>query len=82
VLGTAPPEGGRALRLAGETAGISRAHCRLFETGGAVVLEDLSSWGTYVNGERVAGRAVVEAGDRIRMGSPGIELLLVSAAEG
>jgi hypothetical protein len=81
VVGTAPPEGGRALRLSGETAGISRAHCRLFEAGGAVVLEDLSTWGTYVNGERVAGRAVVEAGDRIRVGSPGIELLLV-AAEG
>jgi hypothetical protein len=81
VLGTAPPEGGRSLRLSGETAGISRAHCRLFETGGAVVLEDLSTWGTFVNGERVPGRAVVEAGDRIRVGSPGIELLLVSAAE-
>jgi hypothetical protein len=82
VLGTAPPEGARALRLEGETAGVSRAHCRLFESGGAVVLEDLSTWGTFVNGERVTGRAVVEAGDRIRVGSPGLELLLVAAAEG
>jgi len=82
VLGTAPPEGARALRLTGETAGVSRAHCRLFESGGAVVLEDLSTWGTFVNGERVPGRAVVEAGDRIRVGSPGLELLLVAAAEG
>ncbi len=82
VLGTAPPEGARGLRLSGETAGVSRAHCRLFEAGGTVVLEDLSSWGTFVNGERVAGRAVVEAGDRIRVGSPGLELLLVVAAEG
>jgi hypothetical protein len=82
VLGTAPPAGARCLRLTGETAGVSRAHCRLFESGGAVVLEDLSTWGTFVNGERVAGRAVVEAGDRIRVGSPGLELLLVVAAEG
>ncbi len=81
VLGTAPPEGSRALRLSGETAGISRAHCRLVEAGGTVVLEDLSTWGTFVNGERVSGRAVVEAGDRIRVGSPGLELLLVAAAE-
>lgn len=82
VLGTAPPEGSRALRLSGETAGISRAHCRLFEDGGVVVLEDLSTWGTFVNGERVPGRTVVEAGDRIRLGSPGMELLLVAAVEG
>jgi pSer/pThr/pTyr-binding forkhead associated (FHA) protein len=70
------------MRLLGETAGISRAHCRVFEDGGVVVLEDLSTWGTFVNGERVGGRAVVEAGDRIRLGSPGIELLLVAATEG
>jgi hypothetical protein len=82
VLGTAPAEGTRAMRLLGETAGISRAHCRVFEDGGVVVLEDLSTWGTFVNGERVGGRAVVEAGDRIRLGSPGIELLLVAATEG
>jgi hypothetical protein len=82
VVGTAPAEGTRAMRLLGETAGISRAHCRVFEDGGVVVLEDLSTWGTFVNGERVSGRAVVEAGDRIRLGSPGIELLLVVAGEG
>ena len=81
VLGTAPPLGARGLRLEGETAGVSRAHCRLVESGGDVVLEDLSSWGTFVNGERVPGRAVVQAGDRIRVGSPGIELVLVAAAE-
>ena len=73
---------GRALRLEGETAGVSRAHCRLFESGGAAVVEDLSTWGTYVNGERVSGRAVLAAGDRIRVGSPGVELLLIAAEEG
>lgn len=79
VVGTAPPSPGRGLRLEGETAGVSRAHCRLFESAGASVVEDLSTWGTYLNGERVAGRAVLAAGDRIRVGSPGIELLLVEA---
>jgi hypothetical protein len=78
VVGTAPPEGARGLRLAGETAGISRAHCRLFEVGGEVVLEDLSTYGTFVNGEPVTGRAVVIPGDRIRVGSPGQELLVIA----
>jgi hypothetical protein len=81
VLGTAPPSPGRSWRLEGETAGISRAHCRLFVSAGSAVVEDLSTWGTYVNGERVSGRAVLAAGDRIRVGSPGLELLLVAAED-
>jgi hypothetical protein len=81
VVGTAPPSAGRSLRLEGETAGISRAHCRVFLSGGAALVEDLSTWGTYVNGERVSGRAVLAVGDEIRVGSPGIELLLVAAED-
>ena len=81
VVGTAPPGGARGLRLEGETAGVSRVHCRFFDSGGEVVVEDVSSWGTFVNDERVPGRAVVVAGDRVRVGSPGIELLLIAEAE-
>jgi hypothetical protein len=81
VVGTAPPEDARSLRLDGETAGISRAHCRLFESGGEVVLEDLSSYGTFVNGEAIVGRVVVLPGDRVRLGSPGQELLLIAAED-
>jgi hypothetical protein len=79
VVGTAPPAGARRLPLAGETAGVSRSHCRVFESAGQAVVEDLSRWGTFVNGERVAGRAVLAAGDRVRVGSPGIELLLIAS---
>ena len=53
-----------SLRLEGETAGVSRAHCRFFESAGESIVEDLSTWGTFVNGERVAGRAVLAAGDK------------------
>jgi hypothetical protein len=82
VVGTAPPAGARRLPLGGETAGVSRSHCRFFESAGQAVIEDLSSWGTFVNGERVAGRAVLAAGDRVRVGSPGIELVLIASGEG
>jgi FHA domain len=82
VVGTAPPSGARSLRLEGETAGVSRAHCRFFESAGESIVEDLSTWGTFVNGERVAGRAVLAAGDKVRVGSPGIELVLIAAGEG
>ncbi len=81
VIGTAPPEESRQLRLDGETTGVSRAHCRLFETGGEIVLEDLSTYGTFLNGERVVGRVVVAPGDRVRVGSPGVELRLIAAED-
>ncbi len=82
VVGTAPPAGGRRLPLSGETAGVSRAHCRFFESAGEALVEDVSTWGTFLNGERVPGRAVLAAGDRVRVGSPGIELVLIAAGEG
>jgi len=82
VVGTAPPVGARRLPLHGETAGVSRAHCRFFESAGEALVEDLSTWGTFLNGERVPGRAVLSAGDRVRVGSPGIELVLIAAGEG
>jgi pSer/pThr/pTyr-binding forkhead associated (FHA) protein len=45
-------------------------------------VEDLSTWGTFVNGERVSGRAVLAPGDRVRVGSPGVELLLIASGGG
>ena len=82
VVGTAPPAGARRLPLGGDTAGVSRSHCRFFESAGQAVVEDLSTWGTFVNGERVPGRSVLAAGDRVRVGSPGIELVLIASGEG
>jgi pSer/pThr/pTyr-binding forkhead associated (FHA) protein len=44
---------------------------------GEAVLEDHSRHGTFLNGERVQRRARLAAGDRIRLGTPGVELELV-----
>jgi len=62
---------------AGVAAGISRSHCTLVSRGGEAVLEDHSSYGTFLNGERVQRRARLSAGDRVRVGTPGVELELV-----
>jgi hypothetical protein len=70
-------QGARAVAVAGSTAGVSRAHCTLVRRGGEAVLEDHSTYGTYLNGERVQRRAQLAAGDRIRVGTPGVELELV-----
>jgi hypothetical protein len=69
--------GARGVAIAGSSAGVSRAHCTLVRAGGDAVLEDHSTYGTFLNGERVQRRAVLAAGDRIRVGTPGVELELV-----
>ena len=47
---------------------MSRVHCRLSATGGELVVEDLESTnGTFVNGRRI-DRALLVAGDRLRLG--------------
>lgn len=68
----------RGIVLPDGLAGVSRFHCSLRRDADAVVLVDYSRFGTQVNGERVAGRVRLRAGDTIRIGDPGIELSLIA----
>jgi hypothetical protein len=77
-LGKARGDASREVLLEGDLAGVSRNHCRVFVDGPEVVVEDQSTYGSFLNGARIEGRAVVHAGDRLRVGSPGVELLFVS----
>jgi hypothetical protein len=77
ALGTAPPADARGLALAGD--GIARNHCTLRAPDGEAVVEDHSTEGTFVNGERVRGRARLRIGDRLRVGS--LELLAVAVED-
>lgn len=48
---------------------VSRKHCELFEKKGMLLVKDLGSAnGTYVNGEKVDGQRVLEAGDELTIG--------------
>jgi len=53
-----------------DAALVSRVHCRLStDAGGDLSVEDLDSTnGTFVNDQRVSGRAVLSPGDRLRVG--------------
>ena len=62
-------------------AGVSRRHCTLASDGAEMILLDHSAYGTYVNGERVAERVHVHAGDSIRLGEPGVDLSLIAVGE-
>lgn len=71
------PDSPRSIVLSEGLAGVSRRHCTLTSEGHEVVLVDHSTFGTYVNGERVAERVRVCAGDRVRIGDPGVDLSLI-----
>lgn len=79
VVGRAPPAGVYGLRLEGELHGVSREHCSIRLEPQGAVLKDLSRYGTYLNGRRLDAEAYLRAGDRVRIGTPGVELLLIQA---
>jgi hypothetical protein len=80
--GTAPvPSTSRYITLPEGLAGVSRRHCTFVHDGDELVLLDHSTFGTFVNGERVQERVRVHAGDRVRLGEPGVELALIAVGE-
>jgi hypothetical protein len=77
TLGWSVPAAPRALSLPAGIAGVSRAHCTLRVLDGQAVVEDQSTYGTYVNDERVGGRVALRVGDVLRLGAPGVTLDLI-----
>jgi pSer/pThr/pTyr-binding forkhead associated (FHA) protein len=76
------PSASHAISLSEGLAGVSRRHCTFVRIAGEVILVDHSSFGTFVNGERVSERVRVHAGDRVRVGEPGVELSLIAIGDG
>src|SRR5205809_5012954 len=52
---------------------VSRLHVRVSLVSGAVVAEDFSSYGTFVDGERINGSATLKDGATIRLGAQTIK---------
>jgi hypothetical protein len=72
----------RFITLPDGLAGVSRRHCTFAHDGDELVLLDHSTFGTFVNGERVLERVRIYAGDRVRLGEPGVELTLIAVGDG
>ncbi len=62
-----------------ELEGVAPEHCRVVHRDGRVWVEDHG--GSSLNGEPVAGSAPVEAGDRLRLGEAGVEVLFVAEVD-
>jgi len=76
-LGTQPVDGERWLDLGQDMSGVSRHHCDIAAANGQCVVTDLSRYGTFLNGHRIDGSAVLQTGDVIRIGTPGVELRMI-----
>ncbi len=81
VLGTQASDGERWLLLQQEMRGVSRRHCVVSQQNGQCVVNDHSRYGTFLNGHRIDGSAVLQCGDLIRVGTPGFELRMISAEQ-
>jgi hypothetical protein len=70
VIGRAPE-----CELAIDDTYVSQQHARVFAKGGSWYVEDLGSTnGTFVNDQRLSSPAMVQAGDKIRIGTTVMEL--------
>jgi pSer/pThr/pTyr-binding forkhead associated (FHA) protein len=70
-----------AIQVPEGRAGLSRRHCTLRRDAGRTQVIDHSSHGTFIDGARVRGRALLRAGTTLRLGDPGVELQLVTIGD-
>lgn len=77
VIGSQVADEERAIQLSGGMAGVSRRHCMLQLRKGQCAVQDFSRYGTFLNGHRIDGSAVLSCGDVLRVGSPGHEFMLI-----
>lgn len=77
LVGTEIAAGEYGIGLDQRAQGISRRHCTLQVEDGRVLLHDQSRYGTMLNGHRISGSAVLQAGDVITIGQPPRELRLI-----
>ena len=81
-IGLEAPPDGYGIQIRGQIAGVSRKHCSIQLSGNAVVLNDHSTYGTYVNEKPVAGKKNLTLGQVIRVGTPGENLKLIACLDG
>lgn len=77
VMGSKPVADERWIDLRGDMPGVSRRHCAIERRNGQCIVQDFSRYGTFLNGHKIDGSAVLQVGDLIRLGSPGYEFRLI-----
>ncbi len=81
IIGRDIPAGCAGILIQGKTAGVSRRHCIVTRRGDRLVLSDTSTYGTYVDGDKVDGETELTVGQTIRVGTPGETLQVIACRE-
>lgn len=81
IIGREIPAGSAGIPIRGNTAGVSRRHCMVTRRAGHLVLTDTSTYGTYVDEDRVNGETVLDVGQTIRVGTPGEKLQVIACLD-
>jgi pSer/pThr/pTyr-binding forkhead associated (FHA) protein len=77
LMGSQPVAGERWIDLRGDMPGVSRRHCSIERSNGQCVVQDYSRYGTFLNGHKIDGSAVLQVGDLVRVGTPGYEFRVI-----
>ena len=77
-IGTELGETEYGIHLGGRAQAVSRRHCSIQQEDGRVMVHDQSRYGTLLNGHRIAGSAVLQAGDVLSLGQPPLEFALIA----
>lgn len=80
-IGLAAVKDAPGIQIRGQVAGVSRKHCSVQLRGNEVVINDHSTYGTYVNEKPVAATTELKLGQVIRVGTPGEKLKLIACLD-
>ena len=81
IIGLGKVAGDSGIQIQGQIAGVSRKHCIVQLQGNQVVLNDRSTYGTFVDETPVKGQTNLLLGQTIRVGTPGETLTLIACRD-
>jgi hypothetical protein len=81
IIGLERVADGSGIQIEGQIAGVSRKHCAVQLRGNEVVLNDYSTFGTFVNEDPVKIKTLLSLGQIIRVGTPGETLKLIACMD-
>jgi hypothetical protein len=81
IIGLEQVADASGIQIRGQIAGVSRKHCAVQLRGNEVVLNDYSTFGTFVNEDPVNMKTILSLGQIIRVGTPGEKLKLIACMD-
>ena len=81
VIGTKANNNERFIHIKESTPGVSRRHCVLSLKDGHFIVTDNSRYGTYLNENKIEESALLQVGDVIKIGMPGLKFALISVED-